>query len=443
MEYISDFPSQQAEEFQKYLLELDEQGKLKEEFLSRYQSNMGEENSLANYIDKHWNEDGKKLFIEYTGIETFDDKQTIKRAGIKLNEVTYGSKRYFLWKCSTCQYEWIAMIVNRTSKVLKNNCPACTNKVAVKGKNDLETFCKQHSEFSHLLAEFVGEDIDGNKILPSEISRASNKNVLWHCSNKGCNYEWYSMIANRTCKNARGCPKCGRLRTIEASHSRGETLNVWCNRHGLYGAKLKSEFVGLDKNNKLIKIDKISRGSSKSVQWKCSKCHKLWLAKPSDRTSRDRTGCPHCAANAWTSFPEQYIFNCLKQVFTKVLNRAKTKDTHYEYDIAIPELTLCIEYSGYRWHKDKIDRDKIKEAYCKSKGINFMQIYAHNGDIIEPDTYTKEKIIYQVADNKSQHILQLQQIIKFILKEYNSEALYDTIDFELAEQQANKVMGKA
>lgn len=106
---IKDFPSEQAEEIQKHLLELDKQGKLKEEFMNRYGNNLGKPNSLANYILKHWNENGKKLFIEWTGVEVDKNKQRIKAIGIKLNEVSKGSGRYFLWKCSTCGYEWGAI----------------------------------------------------------------------------------------------------------------------------------------------------------------------------------------------------------------------------------------------------------------------------------------------------------------------------------------------
>lgn len=105
---IKDFPSKQAEEIQKHLLELDEQGKLLDYFKEQY-TNLGAENSLANYIKDNWEKDGKKLFIEWTGIETFSDKHTIKRTGVKLSEISYGSSnRYFLWKCGTCKYEWVA-----------------------------------------------------------------------------------------------------------------------------------------------------------------------------------------------------------------------------------------------------------------------------------------------------------------------------------------------
>lgn len=437
---IKDFPSAQAEEIQKHLKELDSQDKLLDYFKEQYQD-LGKYNSLANYILKNLEKDGKKLYLEWTGIETFDDKHTIKRTGVKLNEVSYGnSYRYFLWKCITCKYEWVAVIADRTSK--KRGCKACSRKICIQGVNDLETFCKKNSEFSKLLTEFMGEDIKGNKILPSEISKASNKDVWWKCSNPGCEHKWHSIVANITYKNL-GCTECVKKRRAEAAHLQGEPLLNWCNANGKYGKQLKEEFIGLDEDNKPIALGDISRGSKQKIYWKCSKCHKIWLAKPNSRTSKDKSGCPYCATYMFTSFPEQYIYHSLLQLFPNTKNRQKDKLKNYEYDIVIPELNLCIEYSGYSWHVDKLDRDQAKEDHCEENGIQFMQIYGHRGDMIEPDTYTKEKIMYEVLRDKSQHIIQLQQIIKFILEQYSKSALYDKINFTISEQQANKIMNKA
>ena len=72
-----------------------------------------------------------------------------------------------------------------------------------------------------------------------------------------------------------------------------------------------------------------------------------------------------------------------------------------------------------------------------------MQIYMHRGEISEPDTYTKEKIIYKANMDKSKHIKQLQQIVKYIIQEYSDTALYYKIDFNKSEEEANKIMGKA
>lgn len=107
---ISEFPSEQAEEIQKHLKDLDEQGKLLEYFKEQYQD-LGAENSLANYIIKNWETDGKKLYLEWTGIEVYKENKTlVKTAGAKLNEITCGIHKYMLWKCNKCKYEWIVQI---------------------------------------------------------------------------------------------------------------------------------------------------------------------------------------------------------------------------------------------------------------------------------------------------------------------------------------------
>lgn len=105
---IANFPSKQAEAIQKHLLELDKQGKLLDYFKEQY-TNLGAENSLANYILKNWETDGKKFYLEWTGIEVFKENKTfIKAAGVKLNEIAKGSNKHFLWKCGTCGNEWAA-----------------------------------------------------------------------------------------------------------------------------------------------------------------------------------------------------------------------------------------------------------------------------------------------------------------------------------------------
>ena len=168
----------------------------------------------------------------------------------------------------------------------------------------------------------------------------------------------------------------------------------------------------------------------------------MWLSSPNTRIICN-SDCPYCNTSGYTSFPEQYIYHSLKQVFKDVLSRQKDSIKQYEYDIVVKDLNLCIEYSGTYWHKDRTDRDKLKEKHCKSNGAQFMQIYMHRGEISEPDTYTKEKIIYKANIDKSKHIKQLQGIVKHILKKYSDIALYYKIDFNKSEEAANKVMRKA
>ena len=517
MEYITDFPSEQAEVLQKHLKELDEQGKLKEEFLKYYQNNMGKPNRLANYIDKNWETRGKKLYMEYTGIEVYkEDKEKIKAIGIKLNEISYGSKKLILWKCIDCSYQWIARPNDRTNNqncpvcgresisnalhlrgetladwckrkgkygkqieiefmgekengapidinsiskgdntkvnwkcsicnyiwaasvnkrtCVNRGCPACAGTRLIKGVNDLETYCNKHSELKYILDEFIGETKNGDKILSYEISRGSYTKVKWKCSK--CNYTWYATPNSRTSSHRTGCPKCGGTSLIKGVND----LETYCKENNKLSYLLK-EFKGEDAEHNKILASNIARSSHTMVYWECAKCNNIWLASPNSRTQG--TGCPCCAANTWTSFPEQYIYQSLRQMFPKSLNRIKDRIHNYEYDIAIPELKLCIEYSGYYYHKNSLDRDKAKEQLCKENKINFLQIYAYDKyDGTEKEVYTKEKIEYNVSSKKEQHIEQLKHIIEFILQEYAPEHTIEEIDFNLATNEANKIMGK-
>lgn len=110
---------------------------------------------------------------------------------------------------------------------------------------------------------------------------------------------------------------------------------------------------------------------------------------------------------------------------------------------------MYIEYSGVNWHADKLERDQDKADHCKANKINFLQIYAHHGEITDEqglevdDSYEKNQIIYRITTNKPEHIKQLKYIIEFILDTYAPKHSLKEIDFTLSEHQANEVMGKA
>ena len=145
-----------------------------------------------------------------------------------------------------------------------------------------------------------------------------------------------------------------------------------------------------------------------------------------------------------TSFPEQFIYHSLKQVFNNAVNRNRYKG--YEYDIIIPEISLHIEYSGVYWHIDKLDRDEKKRQVCKENSAQFIQVYGHNGGVTDTygfdidDVYNKEQIIYRVNTNKNLHIEQLEYIVSFILENYAESHTVDEIDFDSAVIETNKVM---
>ncbi len=57
--------------------------------------------------------------------------------GVDIREVSFGSITKYVWKCHVCGHVWEATMNNRCGK--GTGCPCCSNRVVVKGKNDLST----------------------------------------------------------------------------------------------------------------------------------------------------------------------------------------------------------------------------------------------------------------------------------------------------------------
>lgn len=102
------------------------------------------------------------------------------------------------WVCSTCGYEWIAAISDRS---VGTGCPCCAGKKVLKGINDLATVHPQ------LKSEWNYEK--NAPLLPETITSGTHRKVWWICSS--CGYEWQASVVNR-CKG-HGCPSCGRKST--------------------------------------------------------------------------------------------------------------------------------------------------------------------------------------------------------------------------------------
>lgn len=106
--------------------------------------------------------------------------------------VPVGSKAEFIWRCSSCSYEWKTRVSHRTAG---RGCPACAGTVVVPGNNDLAT------KFPHIAAELDDENYTADRLLPN-----SNLIVGWKCV-KG--HTWKTRVFNRT-RDDRGCNTCVR-----------------------------------------------------------------------------------------------------------------------------------------------------------------------------------------------------------------------------------------
>lgn len=116
-----------------------------------------------------------------------------KNFDIQPTSLSFTSDKKTWWVCSKCKYEWKARISNRA--VLDRGCPACANKVVVKGANDLST---THPE---LAKEWNYEK--NATLRPTDFSYGTAKKVWWICSQ---GHEYPASILHRV--HGTNCPKC-------------------------------------------------------------------------------------------------------------------------------------------------------------------------------------------------------------------------------------------
>ena len=97
------------------------------------------------------------------------------------DDITYGSNKVVWWKGS-CGHEWQTSVKARSNG---ENCPICSGARVIKGINDLAT----------VKPELAQEWSEKNEILPTEVSVASHKKVIWRCKH---GHEWEAVIKSRT-----------------------------------------------------------------------------------------------------------------------------------------------------------------------------------------------------------------------------------------------------
>jgi Zn finger protein HypA/HybF involved in hydrogenase expression len=183
--------------------------------------------------------------------------------------ITAGYDKKVKWKCNDCDLIWSATVYHRAHE--GTGCPVCMgHEIHPDGRNSLGVL------YPELVKEW-----DDEKISPFEIRESSNNKINWKCI--GCNYKWKTAVANRTGKNATGCPQCAdwgfnpdEPAFYYAMEIKGHNGNWWwkggvtCNlerrRRDIQGSLLSNgmdlkvvivDFLEFDKGEKALKFEKL------------------------------------------------------------------------------------------------------------------------------------------------------------------------------------------
>lgn len=182
--------------------------------------------------------------------------------GVQPDQVTVYSYRKVWWVC-VCGHRWKARVANRSNG---NDCPVCTNRVVVAGRNDLKTLRPDIAQ--------QWDDNNNGSLKPEQVTIGSDRKVWWVC---GRGHSFKAAVVART--HGSQCPYCIGKRPIagetDFASVHPELLDEWD-----YG------------RNKKLKPQDITAASHKEPWWRCAEGHR-WKAAAYNRHAGN--GCPICA----------------------------------------------------------------------------------------------------------------------------------------------------
>jgi Probable Zinc-ribbon domain/ROS/MUCR transcriptional regulator protein len=130
---------------------------------------------------------------------------------------------------------------------------------------------------------------------PHTLGQSTHRRVWWHCGK--CGHEWRTSPNERT-SAGKGCPACGRRRSIAATVDRNRLAHVPRGRSlAVRRPDLLQEWHPT-RNGELDPAT-VGAGSERKVWWTCSNenCGNAWQAVVGDRAKRG-LGCPACSYRA-------------------------------------------------------------------------------------------------------------------------------------------------
>lgn len=319
------------------------------------------------------------------------------------------------WICGKYGTRYKQTIESRRASI-RCSCSKCKtekgNKTRLQNAGSLEDWCMNSGVYGKQI--FEEYDTERNMKM-SGITYNSIRTVYWKCKE---GHRWETALNLRTVDKSGKCPICKvKCLTQQAINKNGNLLE-WCMSNGEYG-KLFLEEWDTEKNDAIgLKLKCLHAGSGEIANFKCKNGHEF-SATIKART-RFRSGCRQCSKQS-TSYPEQFIYWGLKQIFPNTQNRvtmfkSEENTRGYEYDVYIPEKNLYIEYSPTYWHWNKEEHDNMKREACIENGGRYLEIIEDSFDEME-HTITNNYICFK-NDNNNRDVV-LESLLAIILCSVN------------------------
>lgn len=329
-------------------------------------------------------------------------------------EVSNGSSKKVRWKCVECGNKWEASIANR---VRGRKCPKCSE--TQRRKSFLSGMLSRRGSLAERYPSLLEEwDYNRNSemgITPECVLPGSCKKAYWIC--RKCGRKWRAAISSRALNGA-ACIVCS---NVDGAQKHIQTV---IEKKG----SLKDNYPELmsewDYEKNKLSPSQVSAGSGEKVWWVCKTCGKSWKANINNRAKG--IGCPCCAKERNSSFPEQAVFYYVSKAFPDAINGDRNQISPYELDIYIPSVNIAIEYDGQAFHKS-IAKDKRKGIKCKEKNIKLIRVREKECPPIEDNSI---QFYYDYEDRT-----QLSQIIKNVLSlletvENDVDVIRDSVEID-------------
>ncbi len=273
-------------------------------------------------------------------------------------------------------FEWEAVIANRAKGV---GCPYLSGRRVWPGFNDLATTNPELAKEWH--------PTKNDSISVSEVTGKSNRKAWWIFpyddpkTGKHFDFEWEAVISTRT--RGLGCPFISNQKVWEGFNDLSTT-----------NPELLSEWDYKKNKTDGLMPSRIMAGSETKAWWICSACGNRYKARIASK--KQGMGCPRCADELQTSFPEQAICYYLGSN-TTAINRYLV-DGKIEVDVYLPAYRVGIEYDGAYYHStnESKKREQLKERTLEDKGITLIRVK----ECKQPVVQDKGDCIYAVVDGQ-------------------------------------------